>query len=104
VHSTPRQLLLYRALGLRAPHFAHVPLVIGPDGRRLAKRHGDTRLAALRTVGVPAERLLGLLAHSCGWIDRCSAVTARDLLLWFPRAAIPGHPCVVTPRGLRGMG
>src|SRR5436190_1671390 len=68
VPSTPRQLLLYRALGLTAPAFAHVPLVVGPDGRRLAKRHGDTRLAALRAAGVSAERLLGLLAWSCGWI------------------------------------
>src|SRR5205823_5583932 len=48
IPSTPRQLLLYRALGLEAPRFAHVPLVVGPDGRRLAKRHGDTRLSALR--------------------------------------------------------
>ncbi len=40
--STPRQLLLYRALGLVAPQFAHVPLVVGKDGLRLAKRHGDT--------------------------------------------------------------
>ena len=46
--STPRQLLLYRALGLAPPRFIHVPLVVGPDGRRLAKRHGDTRLTALR--------------------------------------------------------
>src|SRR5262249_32606099 len=44
VPSTPRQLLLYEALGLRPPGFVHVPLVVGPDGRRLAKRHGDTRL------------------------------------------------------------
>src|SRR5207302_4885800 len=61
VPSTPRQLLLYEALGLVLPAFAHVPLVVGPDGRRLAKRHGDTRLAALRAAGVRPEALLGLL-------------------------------------------
>ena len=71
VPSTPRQLLLYEALGLRPPRFVHVPLVVGPDGRRLAKRHGDTRLSALRAAGVTAERLLGLLAWSCGWIEAC---------------------------------
>ena len=50
--STARQLLLYRALELTPPkQFAHVPLVVGPDGRRLAKRHGDTRLQALRRHG-----------------------------------------------------
>src|SRR5262249_62385540 len=50
VSSTPRQILLYQALGWAAPPFAHVPLVVGPDGRRLAKRHGDTRLATLRAA------------------------------------------------------
>ncbi len=68
VSSTPRQLLLYRALGLTPPRFAHVPLVVGPDGRRLAKRHGDTRLTSLREAGVTADALIGLLAWSCGWL------------------------------------
>jgi glutamyl-tRNA synthetase len=45
VDSTPRQLLLYRLLGLPASRYAHVPLVLGPDGRRLAKRHGAVTLA-----------------------------------------------------------
>src|SRR5205823_5686103 len=62
VPSTPRQLQLYAALGLTPPAFAHVPLVVGPDGRRLAKRHGDTRLSALRAAGVRPEALVGLLA------------------------------------------
>ncbi len=69
VPSTPRQLVLYCALGLTPPKFAHVPLVVGPDGRRLAKRHGDTRLSALRADGVTAVALLGLLAWSCGWLE-----------------------------------
>jgi glutamyl-tRNA synthetase len=43
-----RQLELYDFFGWTPPRFAHVPLVVGPDGRRLAKRHGDTRLATLR--------------------------------------------------------
>src|SRR3989442_1191453 len=62
VPSTPRQLLLYESLGLAPPRFIHVPLVVGPDGRRLAKRHGDTRVASLRQAGVRAEALTGLLA------------------------------------------
>src|SRR5262245_14720650 len=78
--STPRQLLLYEALGLTPPRFLHVPLVVGPDGRRLAKRHGDTRLSALRAAGVPAEALVGLLAWSCGWAGRVESVPARNLL------------------------
>jgi glutamyl-tRNA synthetase len=51
--STPRQLFLARALGVSAPRHAHVPLVLGPDGARLAKRHGDV---TLREVGADAAR------------------------------------------------
>lgn len=62
--SAGRQVLLYEALGLGpTPTYTHLPLVVGPDGRRLAKRHGDTRLTAYRAQGVPVERILGLLAH-----------------------------------------
>jgi glutamyl-tRNA synthetase len=104
VPSTPRQLLLYEALGLRPPRFAHVPLVVGPDGRRLAKRHGDTRLASLRAAGVPAEALLGLLAWSCGWVERAAPVSARELVPLFRLEAIPPAPFVVTPALLRSIG
>jgi glutamyl-tRNA synthetase len=101
--SSPRQLLLYEALGLPAPRFTHVPLVVGPDGRRLAKRHGDTRLSALRAAGVPAEKLLGLLAWSCGWLERVEPVTVRDLLSLFRFATIPREPFVLTPELLRAI-
>jgi glutamyl-tRNA synthetase len=96
IPSTPRQLLLYRALGLTAPEFAHLPLVVGEDGRRLAKRHGDTRLSALRADGVSAEALVGLLAWSCGWLARPEPVAARDLLPRFDLRAVPPRPFVLT--------
>lgn len=104
VPSTPRQLLLYDALGVPPPTFAHVPLVIGPDGRRLAKRHGDTRLAALRTAGIPAERVLGLLAWSCGWLACPEPITAKELLPRFRWDAIPRTPFVLTLEHLRSIG
>src|SRR5262249_9368252 len=63
IPSTPRQLLLYSALGLAPPRFAHLPLVRGEDGRRLAKRHGDTRLSRYRAAGVRPEHVLALLAR-----------------------------------------
>ena len=78
-----RQLELFEALGWAPPTFAHVPLVVGPDGRRLAKRHGDTRLATLRQQGVSAEKLLGLLAWSCGLRPTREPVSARELLTDF---------------------
>jgi glutamyl-tRNA synthetase len=104
IPSTPRQLLLYNALGLPPPCFAHVPLVVGPDGRRLAKRHGDTRLSSLREAGVRPEMLLGLLAWSCGWLDAVQPVTARELIRLFRLDAIPPHKFVLTPDLLRSIG
>jgi glutamyl-tRNA synthetase len=97
IPSTPRQLLLYRALGLPAPRFIHVPLVVGPDGRRLAKRHGDTRLSTLRAMGVRPEMLLGLLAWSCGWLEAIRPVTAPELVPLFRLDTIPRVPFVLTP-------
>ena len=85
-----RQLELYEALGAAPPAFAHVPLVVGPDGRRLSKRHGDTRLATLREQGVAPERLVGLLAWSCGLIDRPQPSRPVDLLSEFSLTRIPG--------------
>lgn len=104
IPSTPRQLLLFKALGWPSPRYAHVPLVIGPDGRRLAKRHGDTRLATLRAAGVTAEALLGLLAKSCGWIARSEPITARELLPLFKWESIPREAFVLTPEALREIG
>jgi glutamyl-tRNA synthetase len=102
--STPRQLLLYEALGLTPPRFTHVPLVVGPDGRRLAKRHGDTRLASLRRAGVRAESLLGLLAWSCGWVKKIEPVSPGELLSAYRLEAIPPGPFVLMPEHLRAIG
>jgi glutamyl-tRNA synthetase len=94
--ATHRQLLLYRALNLPPPCFQHVPLVVSADGRRLAKRHGDTRLAALRRQGIPPERVVGLLAWWCGWAAWGEELTARDLLPRYDLARLPHAPAVLT--------
>jgi glutamyl-tRNA synthetase len=104
VPSTPRQFQLYRALGLTPPAFAHVPLVVGPDGRRLAKRHGDTRLNSLRVAGVKAEALLGLLAWSCGWLNEVAPVRLHELVSLFDLRSIPRQPFVLLPEHLRQIG
>jgi len=65
--SAARQLLLYRALGFGPePHYTHLPLVVGQDGRRLAKRHGDSRIDMYREIGVPPGAILGLIAFWSG--------------------------------------
>jgi glutamyl-tRNA synthetase len=102
--STPRQLLLYAAIESKPPRFVHIPLVVGEDGRRLAKRHGDTRLATLRAAGVRPQALLGLLAWSCGWLDRIEPVSARELLPIFRLQSIPTEPFVLRSRLLREIG
>jgi len=68
--SAARQILLQRALGLpEIENYYHLPLVIGEDGRRLAKRHGDTRLQRYRDLGASAERVIGLIARWCDITD-----------------------------------
>ena len=67
--STARQILLYRLLGATAPRFGHAPLVVGPDGKRLAKRHGESRIAELREKGAAPERIVAALARWSGLPD-----------------------------------
>jgi glutamyl-tRNA synthetase len=78
--STARQLLLYGALGLPAPGFAHVPLVVGEDGERLAKRHGARSLGELREAGVAGAAVVGLLASSAGLAPEGTRCAAHDLV------------------------
>lgn len=94
--ATPAQILLARALGRDAPEYCHVPLVVGPDGRRLAKRHGDTRVASYRTEGKSAEEIIGYLAASCGWTKVGEKVSLRDLIPRFDLVTIPHEPLTVS--------
>jgi glutamyl-tRNA synthetase len=88
--STARQIWLGRALGLPAIHsWAHVPLVLGPDGKRLAKRHGAATLAGRRERGESAADVRALLAASVGLCDPDERPSAQELLARFDPAAIP---------------
>ena len=90
--STPRQLLLQRALGLDTPRYLHVPLLVGVDGLRLAKRHGDTSLRFFREQGVSAADLCGYLAVLSGLRSRRGPCRPRDLLDGFELAKVPRGP------------
>jgi glutamyl-tRNA synthetase len=96
IPSTPRQLLLYQALGLQPPSFGHVPLVVGPDGQRLAKRDQSIKLATLRENGVNPRRLVAWLAHSCGLGDGETPSSPRDWVGQFQLTTLSTDPLTMT--------
>lgn len=102
--STHRQLALYDALGLQPPAFLHVPLVVGADGRRLAKRHGDTRLHTIREAGISPERVLGWIAKSCGWTDRLVPMSMGEVAERFSLETIPRHPVMLDAEAYAWLG
>jgi glutamyl-tRNA synthetase len=97
LESTARQMLLRELLGLgNDVRYWHVPLVVGQDGRRLAKRHGDTRLSRYRELGATSERLLGLLGYWSGLIDRRREATIDELTRRFDVSLVPRTQVVFT--------
>ena len=87
--STSRQILLYRVLELPVPRFAHVPLVVGEDGERLAKRHGALSLGELRERGADPAAVVGMLAAMSGLAPPDAQVRPADLVTGFRLDAIP---------------
>ncbi|MBX7115461.1 MAG: tRNA glutamyl-Q(34) synthetase GluQRS [Myxococcaceae bacterium] len=85
--STPRQIQLNEALGFSIPRYAHVPLLLGDDGERLAKRAGAVTVSAFREAGVRAERVVGLLAQWSG-LGEGAPCSARELLAGFSVAKV----------------
>lgn len=93
--STPSQAHLMEVLGLQRPAWAHVPLALGPDGKRLAKRHGAVTLADLRHQGMDAAAVRSLLAASLGLAEPGEPVSMAVLLDRFDPSALPLQPWVV---------
>jgi glutamyl-tRNA synthetase len=90
--STPRQLLLQRLLGLPTPAYVHVPLVVGADGVRIAKRHGAITLEELAAAGIGPPRVLALLGASLGLCDPADDAGLAELLAAFAIERIPRRP------------
>jgi glutamyl-tRNA synthetase len=90
--TTPRQVLLQRALGLPTPAYAHVPLVLAPDGDRLAKRHGAVTLADRAALGETSADVVAWMAASLGLAEPDERPTARELVARFDPATVPREP------------
>ena len=80
VNNTPRQILLYEALGYPVPRFAHVPMILGADKTRLSKRHGATSVMAYRDMGFLPEAMVNYLVR-LGWSHGDQEIFSRDELI-----------------------
>lgn len=100
--NTPRHLQLARALGFEPPKYAHLPLLKGPDGRKLSKRHGEMGVAAYRRSGYPPEGLLNYLAL-LGWTppDGVEVRPLEELARLFDLSAVHKGAAVFDPGKLR---
>ena len=95
---TPRQLWLYRELGLPAPEFYHMPLLLAVDGRRLSKRDGDESLEHLQARYTP-EQIIGRLAYACGLQNAPDPRTPAELADGFSWQRVPQND-IILPEGL----
>lgn len=102
ISNTPKQILLYRALGAPVPVFAHVPLILGPDKKRLSKRHGATAVGEYQAQGYLADAMvnfLALLGWSPGSGDQ-ELFSRDDLIARFSLDGISGGNAVFNPEKL----
>jgi glutamyl-tRNA synthetase len=91
--NTPKQLLVYEALGAQAPAFAHLPLLHGPDGKKLSKRHGAASVQELREAGYLPEAIRNYIAL-LGWgaADDQTILSTEELVAQFDVARVQKNP------------
>lgn len=89
--SVARQQYLFALLGYQAPTYAHVPLLVAPDGRRLSKRERDLDLGALKDAGADPRQIVGTLAHAVGIADEGERVSPHELITRFSWDVVAQH-------------
>ena len=103
VNNTPRQVNIFRALGAELPKFAHVPMILGPDGERLSKRHGAVSVMQYREDGYLPEALVNYLAR-LGWSHGDEEIFSKDQLVeWFDLAHVSRSAAQFNPEKLRWL-
>jgi glutamyl-tRNA synthetase len=102
--STPKHILLTRALGAPVATYAHLPLLFGPDGRKLSKRHGDVSVRAYRDQGILPEAMFNYLAL-LGWSYEpdVTVFTTQQAVERFTLADVSKNPAVFDPAKLEWM-
>lgn len=96
--STPMQLYLYKLLGFNPPSFLHIPLLMAPDGRRLAKRDKDLDLSVMRQQYDSPEPIIGYLAYLAGQIPKAEPISTTELAKIFNPRLIPTDNIAVPPQ------
>lgn len=92
--SAPRQMYLQELFGFPHPTYAHVPMLLAPDGRRLSKRDGDLDLGELQKHCRP-EEIIGMLAFSAGLIEKYQPLSARELAAVFSWDMLRGESITI---------
>ena len=103
VNNTPRQINIFRALGATLPKFAHVPMILGPDGEKLSKRHGAVSVMQYFDDGYLPEALVNYLAR-LGWSHGDEEVFSREQLVeWFDLEHISKSAARFDPQKLQWL-
>lgn len=103
VNNTPRQINILKALGAPLPQYAHMPMILGPDGERLSKRHGAVSVMQYREDGYLPEALINYLAR-LGWSHGDEEIFSREQLVeWFDFSAINRSPAKFNPEKLQWL-
>jgi glutamyl-tRNA synthetase len=104
VSNTPRQLMLLRALGADPPVYAHIPLLHGPDGKKLSKRHGAASVQAVRDEGYLPEAVRNYIALlGWGYDESTTFMTTDELVERFALERVSKNPAVFDEQKLRWM-
>jgi nondiscriminating glutamyl-tRNA synthetase len=104
IPNTPKQILLYKALGYPVPRFAHIPMILGPDRARLSKRHGATSVEQYREIGVVREAFVNYLALlGWGYDDKQQLFSIDELVDKFTLERVSKNAAIFDPKKLEWM-
>src|SRR5919108_811135 len=104
VSNTPRQLMMLRALGAEPPVYAHIPLLHGPDGKKLSKRHGAASVQEVREQGYLPEAVRNYIALlGWGYDESTTFMTTAELVERFALERVSKNPAVFDEQKLRWM-